>query len=50
MSTEGNERIQFVWIGAFLAGEARQMKSSFVLFARPRPSRGFTPVQTYRSD
>lgn len=33
MSAEGNERIQFVWIGAFLAREAQQVKSLFVLAA-----------------
>lgn len=36
MSTEGNERIQFVWIGAFLAKEAPQMKSSFYSPVRAR--------------
>lgn len=47
MSAEGNERIQLVWIGAFLAGKTPQMKSSF-RSARPRIPR--TPFQTYRSD
>lgn len=30
MFAEGNERNESVWIGAFLAGKHREMKSSFI--------------------